>query len=641
MRTLDGDWTESELQFSDNGRGPTIQERWRSDARGRPVEYQGLGRSTFGALIDERFALAEDGRLAWQSRIDRGNEAAPDDLIFVPLEPGPALIGQIAAGLLERASRRASLRGGGEAIGEVVHSATVRTATGPIPVILVAVTGIDADPWFVWLEDRPGRPLFASLDTRIQIIAQGSERLVDDLIAQQARAEDHRLESLQRKLAIPLNGVTLIRNVRWFDSLAMRLEGPSDVWLYDGRIASITRPGNARTLPDHLIDGSGQTLLPGLIDSHVHYSADQGLSRLAAGVTMVREMGGSNERVRSIRARIDRGEIPGPMIVPAGFIEGRSRFSSRNGFVVDSLDEAGSAIRWYAANGYRTIKLYSSIRPEWVAPIIRMAKRRGLRVTGHVPAFMRAEDAVLAGFDELAHINQVLLNFIGRAGDDNRTLTRFTRVGDDAPSFQPSGQDARNFIALLKARNTVVDPTLVTFESMFTQRQGEPNPSLASIASHLPAQWQRELKAADLDLEGPRLQSYQTAFERMLQMTAEMHRAGVPLITGTDSPHGFSLHRELELYVRAGIAPAAALRAATLEAARALGEEDRRGIVERGRIADLVLVAGDPTTQISDIRRTSLVIRGTTAWQPARLYRALGIRPFVEALAVDGSVGDD
>ena len=141
--------------------------------------------------------------------------------------------------------------------------------------------------------------------------------------------------------------------------------------------------------------------------------------------------------------------------------------------------------------------LFRSIRPEWVDPIIRMAKRRGLRVTGHVPAFMRAEDAVLAGYDELAHINQVLLNFVSRPGDDNRTLDRFTRVGDDAQFFRPQGAEARRFIDLLKARGTVVDPTLVAFESMYTQQQREPNPSFSMIAEHLPAQWQRELRAAD------------------------------------------------------------------------------------------------------------------------------------------------
>ena len=631
---------ESEYQFSDNGRGPTLRERWTIGHTGIPIEYRAEGYSTFGATIDERFSISHDQRLQWRSRIDHGDEIATRTTLLLPLEPGPAFIAQIAAALLGSPNKRAMLRGGGEASAEVLQTMTVPAADQHMTVMLVAVTGIDSDPWLVWLEDRPGLPLFALIDSRIQVVAARHQSLITDLLATQTRAEDERLTALQKRLAIPLDGVTLIRNVRWFDPIAGQLKGPADIWLQDGLIASITRAGNARILPNHLIDGSAQTMIPGLIDTHVHYAADQGLSRLAAGVTMVRDMGSNNELLRATRVRIDRGEIAGPLIVPTGFIEGRSRFSSRNGFVVDSLEEARAAIRWYAGHGYQTLKLYSSIRPEWVSPIIRDAKRRGLRITGHVPAFMRAEDALEAGFDELAHINQVLLNFVARPDDDTRTLVRFTRVGEESGRFEPSGAEARRFIAQLLAHRTIVDPTLVAFESMFTQRQGEPNPSLAAIADHLPAQWQRELRAADFDLEGPRLGAFRVAFDKMLAMTRAMHEAGVPLITGTDSPHGTSLHRELELYVKAGISPAAALRAATIDAARALGENHRRGGIEPGRIADLVLIAGDPTTRIDDLRRATLVIRGTTAWQPARLYRALGIRPFANSLAVDGNPGD-
>lgn len=632
---------ESDYHFSDNGRGPTLRERWTMSPTGIPIDYRSEGNSTFGAVIDERFSIGSDQKLQWRSRIDHGEEIAARTTLLLPLEPGPAFIAQIAATLIGHPERRATLRGGGEASAEILRTMTVTSADQPTTVMLVSVTGIDSDPWLVWLEDRPGLPLFALIDSRIQVIAARHQSLIPDLLAAQTRAEDERLTALQKRLAIPLHGVTLIRNVRWFDPVGGQLLGPSDVWLQDGFIASITRAGNARILPDHLIDGSAQTMIPGLIDTHVHYAADQGLSRLAAGVTTVRDMGSHNELLRATRARIDRGEIAGPLIVPTGFIEGRSRFSSRNGFVVDSLEEARAAVRWYARHGYQTLKLYSSIRPEWVSPIIRDAKRRGLRITGHVPAFMRADDAVEAGFDELAHINQVLLNFVARPDDDTRTLIRFTRVGEESSRFDPTGTEARRFITKLLTHRTIVDPTLVAFEAMFTQRQGEPNPSLAAIADHLPAQWQRELRAADLDLEGPRLGAFRVAFDKMLAMTREMHEAGVPLVTGTDSPHGVSLHRELELYVRAGISPAAALRAATLDAARALGENHRRGSIEPGRTADLVLIAGDPTTRIDDLRRATLVIRGTTAWQPARLYRALGIRPFVNSLGVDGNIGDD
>ncbi len=106
---------------------------------------------------------------------------------------------------------------------------------------------------------------------------------------------------------------------------------------------------------------------------------------LAAGVTSVREMAGENTEVLRLQARIRR-DLPGPTMYAAGFIEGKNPFSARSGFVVDSVEEGRRAIDWYAARGYRQIKLYNSIQPNWVQPVAAHAKARGLTVAGHVPA---------------------------------------------------------------------------------------------------------------------------------------------------------------------------------------------------------------------------------------------------------------
>jgi hypothetical protein len=317
-------------------------------------------------------------------------------------------------------------------------------------------------------------------------------------------------------------------------------------------------------------------------------------------------------------------------VVAAGFIEGKSAFSARNGFVVDSLDAARDAVDWYAARGYRQIKLYNSIQPAWVRPLTQHAHRRGLKVAGHVPAFMRAEQAVLDGYDELTHINQVMLNFVVRPGDDTRTLTRFTRIGEDAQSLDLTSPKARAFLRLLRQRGTVVDPTLGTFEAMFTQAQGQPNPGLADIAGHLPATWQRGLKVAEMDLEGAKLETFRRSYQRLLDLTGALHRAGVPLVAGTDNLAGLGLHRELALYVRAGLTPAQALRTATWNAAKVAGESAQRGSIERGKVADLLLVDGDPSVDITALRRASLVIQGAVAYSPASLYEAIGFKPFVD-----------
>jgi hypothetical protein len=370
---------------------------------------------------------------------------------------------------------------------------------------------------------------------------------------------------------------------------------------------------------------------------HAHMWPGAGLAHLAAGVTSVRDPANQNADILRLKARTERGEVAGPAIHVAGFIEGKSAFSARNGFVVDTLEAGLDAVDWYAARGLRGIKLYNSIKPEWVVPLAARAKARGLYVSGHVPAFMRAEEAVRAGYDELTHINQLMLNFVVREGDDTRTLARFERVGEDGGRLDLESPEARAFIALLRERGTVVDPTVAVFEAMFTQAQGQPNPSVAAVAEHLPVLWQRGLRAAEMDLAGTRLKTFRDSYQRMLELTVALHRAGVTLVAGTDGWAGIGLHRELELYVQGGIPAPEALRIATWNGARIAGEGASRGRIERGYAADLVLVDGDPSVDITDLRRASLVMQGRVAYAPDRLYETMGFKPFVAGARLEGT----
>ena len=467
------------------------------------------------------------------------------------------------------------------------------------------------------------------------VVVKGHENAIDELTSRFVRAQDEWLVAMQQRVARPLPGLTVIRDVRWFDAPAATMRGPSDVYLRGGRIAAVVAPATLDAKPDNVIDGKGRTLLPGLFDMHGHMWAGAGALHLAAGVTSARELAGQNAEVQRLQARLAAGELPGPHLYAAGFIEGKSPFSARNGFVVDSVEEGKRAIDWYFARGYRQIKLYNSITPEWVKPLAAHAKSRGMTVAGHVPAFMRAEDAVLAGYDELTHINQVTLNFVVRPGDDTRTLVRFTRIGDDAHQLDMDGVQVREFLRLLREWGTVVDPTVGAFESMFTQQQGQPNPALLPLAKNLPVTWQRGMRVAEMDLEGQRLATYRASFRRMLDLTLAMHRAGVPLVAGTDSIAGIGLHRELELYVEAGIPPAEVLRIATWNGAVVAGAAASTGSIERGKVADLVLVEGDPSVRIADVRRACLVFKAGVAYAPAALFEAMGFKPVVEGARIE------
>jgi imidazolonepropionase-like amidohydrolase len=112
-----------------------------------------------------------------------------------------------------------------------------------------------------------------------------------------------------------------------------------------------------------------------------------------------------------------------------------------------------------------------------------------------------------------------------------------------------------------------------------------------------------------------------------VRMVGEIHRAGIPIVAGTDTLAGFGLHRELELYVEAGIPPAEVLGLATLGAARIAGRANRLGTIEVGKLADFILVDGDPLSDVSDIRNVVLTVKGGTIFDPAEMYRSLGVQP--------------
>lgn len=625
-----------DFSWRDNGRGPDMKERFQVGDDRRASRYEVSGKSMFGGEIREDFAIA-DSRVRWTSTADRGDEPAEDGRVFVPLQSTPEYWGQLLRSLLARPDRSASAGSGSKLLAERLAQLEVDGPAGRVPVALYAVTGADASPWYLWLRDDAAQSLFAVVWPGWYLTPAGYEAAGDRLLERQREAQTERLAMVRKRAAKPLPGLTLIRNVRWFDAPAAAMRGPSDVYLFDGRIGAITAPGQLQAAPQQSIDGAGRTLLPGLFDMHAHIDPEGALLHLAGGVTTVRDMANQNADLWLLKNRIDGGTFAGPTIEPAGFIEGKSAFSARNGFVVADLDAGLRAVDWYAARGYRQIKLYNSIRPEWVRPLADRAHQRGLKVAGHVPAFMRAEQAVRAGYDELTHINQVMLNFFVRPDQDTRTLLRFQLVADEARKLRAGGDAARRFIALLRQRGTTVDPTLATFEAMFTQRDGQPNPSLVAVAEHLPVLWRRGMLGSEMSPTSEQVGRWRESYDSMVALVGEMHRAGIRLVAGTDGVPALILFRELELYVRAGIPPAQVLRIATWNGARVAGIADRTGSIERGKAADLLLVDGDPTRDIADIRRGALVVKGGEAYEPQALYEAAGMRAFARPAIIERS----
>jgi imidazolonepropionase-like amidohydrolase len=631
----DDGMTRVDFIFKDNGRGPELKEEFSLAPDGTFSRYQVKGTSTFGALIDESFNRSGD-KVQWRSTSDKGEQAlAGGTGMYTPIGGSPAAYSVAIGALSKRPDARLPLIPSGTLTMRKVADAEVGKGADKRTVQLLALTGVGFTPNFVWATTGASPRLFAFIAPGfLQLVEEGWEGDAEALEARQKQAEGEALVDLQKRLAHPLPGATLIRNVRVFDSEHATLGAASDVLVRDGRIASISPAGAADANADHVVDGNNRVLLPGLFDMHAHFGAWDGGLHMAAGITTIRDMGNDNATLQQLIANGNAGKLLSPHIVPAGFIEGESKMSARNGFVVKNIDEARHAIDWYHAHGYPQIKIYNSFPKDLVRDTTAYAHQNGMRVSGHVPAFMRAQDVVEQGYDEIQHINQLMLNFFVDDTTDTRTLQRFYLPAEKTAALDFDGKPVQDFIALLASHKTVIDPTLATFEFLH-QRDGEMSPIVADIADHLPPDVQRNRRAAEMKIpDDATAARYTKSFDKMVEFVGRAYKAGVPLVAGTDEVPGFTLQRELELYARAGLTPSQVLQVATWNGAKYARVLDDRGSVTVGKRADLILVDGDPTTNISDIRKVALVLKDGDAYYPSEIATALGVKPFTEPVRV-------
>ena len=627
--------TRVDFLFKDNGRGPELKEEYVLAADGTFSTYAVKGTSTFGAPVDESFRV-ENGVAIWKSTSDAGEQSLTAGAAYSPLGGSPQSLAVAFSALGRRADGKLPLIPSGTLTMRTVTEVEVVKDTETRKVQLVMLTGIGFTPTFFWATVGPQPRMFAFIfPGYLQLIEAGWQANGPALEARQKEAEAEALSDLQRRLSHPLRGTTLIRNARVFDSEHATLGPASDLLLENGRIVSISGGGEEAARVDHVVDAGGRVLLPGLFDMHGHVDAWQGGLHLAAGVTTVRDMANDNKTLQQLMADERDGRRMSPSIVAAGFIEGESPMSARHGFVVSDLAGAKQAVDWYARHGYPQIKIYNSFPKEILRETVAYAHSRDMRVSGHVPVFLRAQDAIDMGFDEIQHINQVLLNFLVDDTTDTRTLERFYLPAKRIADMNFDARPVQEYIALLAKNQIAIDPTLATFD-FIRQRPGELSQAFAAIADHMPPDVQRGFKVAEFDIpDDATAARYNKSYDKMVDFVGRMYRAGVPILAGTDGLAGFTLQRELELYVKAGMTPAQALQIATWNGAkyaRVLGD---RGSIAVGKRADLILVDGDPTADIADIRKVALVIKNGTAYYPGEVYEALGIRPFATPLRIE------
>ncbi len=615
--------------FKDNGRGPELNESIKLNADGTIASYSGQGKSTFGSVINEKFERQGDNA-SWSTGDKKGQAKVTGPALYLPVDGSPELSSVAIAAIAKNGGNSMSLLPSGTLTQQNVASLIVEKDGEKQQVQLLVQTGVGLEPNLVWATSGENPRLFASIAPGyLTLIEEGWQHNAGKMAQLQKQTETKLLTDLASAIPKDLPGLTVLRNVRPFDSVTAQLGAPSDLFMLRGKITAIVPTGTLATKAQNSIDGKGRIVLPGLFDMHGHLSRWEGPLHLAAGVTTLRDMGNDNASIQAMISETAAGELLAPTVVPTGFLEGESPYSARNGFVIKDLAGAKSAIDWYAAHGYPQLKIYNSFPKAILKDTVAYAHQRGLRVSGHVPAFLKAEDVIAAGYDEIQHINQLLLNFLVKPDTDTRTLERFYLPAKQVASLDLQGKAVQDYIKLMKNKGIVVDPTLATFDFL-KKVDGTVGDPWQAIVEHLPPDVQRRYAAAELDIpDAATAALYAKSYAKMVEFVGMMYKAGIPVVAGTDELAGFTLQGELELLVKAGLTPAQALQVATLNGARYSKVENSKGQIAVGKDADLLLVDGDPTQNIGDIRKLALVITQGKAMYPTDIYQALGIKPFV------------
>lgn len=617
--TTRGDEVTADFEFSDRGRGPKTHSVIRLDERGVPVSIETTGNDYYKQQIDERFTF-ENGKASWKNTAETGEAASNAYYLSVYGPPEDAAI--LARALLRNGGTMQILPGGTASIrkaGEATVSGTHVTA--------YEISGLGFQPFELWLDDDLN--FFGSVSSWLSTIREGFEADAKTLIEAQDERAAMRLATLMTKHAKhPTAGRLTLVNARIFDPRSGTLSDPTTINIEGNRIASIGVP-QERNAAD-VIDVAGKVVLPGLWDMHTHLGEIDGILNIAAGITTVRDLGNDDDTVQAFKTNVESGQWIGPRVILAGLVDGSGPFKGPTKIVADDEKSAREAVDFFATRGYEGLKIYSSVKPELVPVLTHYAHERGLRVSGHIPAGMRAENAVDAGYDEIQHANMLLLNFMPDV-TDTRTPARFTEPAKRAADLDLQSPEVQAFIAKLREKNIVVDPTLSIFEAMFTARAGTVSPDFATVVDRFPPQVRRNFMAGGLPVPEGMDERYRASFRKMLELVGELHRRGVMVVAGTDSLPGFALHRELELYAQAGIPNAEVLKIATLTAAQILKRDKDLGTIEPGKLADLIVVDGDPTKNISDIRNVMTVVKDGVVFDAGALYREVGVAPVTNA----------
>jgi len=441
-----------------------------------------------------------------------------------------------------------------------------------------------------------------------------------------------------RAFATVRDPVVVLEHARVIDGLGHAPVDGQTLVLQSGRIAALGADGIV-TVPEgaRILDLTGKSVIPGLVLVHEHlfYSSivqaafhtnemEFSFPRmyLAAGITSMRT-GGSMEPYTDLQVKddIDSGRSPGPKLhLTMPYLDGPGTGITQ----LRPVASAAAAVRmidYWADEGFTSAKMYVNLPPEIMGPAITEAHKRGMQVTGHIGKVSYREAAEM-GIDDLEHGFMAMSDFIAgrKPGDPSNAVGNYRSL----EAMNPDAPEVASLIRELVDRHVAVTSTLAIFETFTPGRRVDSPAELDALAAPLKETYLTRWAAVNAKNSPMAVH----AFSRDMALELKFFRAGGLLVAGTDPTGyggviaGYGSWRAIELLVEAGLTNVEAIQVATSNGARLLGISGDTGSLEKGKAADLVVIAGDPSKDISDLRKAETVFKDGVGYGSKALFES-------------------
>ncbi len=623
-RTQNGVSVKIDFKFTDRGTAVPLTATFRGAADLTPQEFVIKGKNSRQSEIDQA-AEIEPGKVRLRDR-EKWTDASTPSQFFTIAGYAPTTMQMLMVDYWMAHGSPTSLTTlpSGSVKIEPRGDDAVTVDGKPQKLSRYTVEGLIWGRETLWFN---GSNLIAAITTdaefdHFEAIRDGYESALGDFVSRAGADNMAALAELSKGISgshadtLALVGATLI------DGTGAAPVADSAVVIEKGRIiaagprAQVKIPANATT-----IDETGKAILPGLWDMHAHFEqVEWGPIYLAAGVTTVRDCGNEFEFIKATRDAIADGRGLGPRLLLAGIVDGTGKYTVGVNRV-DTPEQAKAWVDRYHDAGFQQMKIYSSVKLDEVKVITEEAHRLGMTVTGHIPEGLNAFQTIEAGQDQINHIQYIADILRAPLPPGASRLDRAKANGE----INLNSTAAHDTIAYLKAHHIVVDPTLALMEYL-TSSTAKPPASFEPGVLKLPVELAQPLN--DVGPPPPDADAYEKQFEKYVEIVGALHKAGVPIVAGTDQTvPGYSLHREIELYVQAGFTPMEAIQAATIVPARAMRVDKELGTIEAGKRGDLIVIHGDPLQDIHNTRNVESVVTNGVMYNTAELWKSVGFKP--------------